>query len=70
MKEFKPCPFCGSEKIIIESADVDGAWPEDITKWAVSCKECHASSAITLDRENSITLWNRRKVVKNEKTNG
>ena len=61
-KELKPCPFCGGEKLKIESkkgeihySKKDGMYPWHNVKYSVRCNSCHArggvvSAAVPTDR--------------------
>jgi Lar family restriction alleviation protein len=54
MDKLKPCPFCGSDQIIV--------WPDyefgDVT-WDVMCKACGVHVRRDLE-EQAIAAWNTR----------
>lgn len=60
--ELKPCPFCGSDKVlVIGMADK----PLDCYRWHVECQECHCTGrrfyrAEGARREMAVAAWNRR----------
>lgn len=69
MKELKPCPFCGSEKLIIagcrglnECNNCEEC--ENEYRYAVCCDftegGCGATSGYRLNEEEAIEAWNRR----------
>lgn len=59
--ELKPCPFCGSETVII---DQDGR--DDPLCWAL-CDECGSCGAIERGISDAAKAWNARAEVKAEK---
>lgn len=60
--ELKPCPFCGSDKVlVIGMADK----PLDCYRWHVECQECHCTGRHFhrdegARREMAVAAWNRR----------
>lgn len=64
MSDLKPCPFCGSSKVIIRNSKIFGV--------AIYCKECTAdvwfvivnnhpeAHRILTAKEKSVIAWNRR----------
>lgn len=51
-EKLRPCPFCSSDHLTIQSADG--------MKW-VHCRRCHAEGPFRPDRYYAIQMWNRRK---------
>ena len=51
MKKLKPCPFCGSELILIERT-YGGTW--------VCCEGCYTETKLYNTEEEAIEAWNRR----------
>ena len=48
--ELKPCPFCGSDKIIISNWGM----------WRCWCSHCLANTADMIYKKDAIEAWNRR----------
>ena len=57
--ELKPCPFCGSKRIVIHKL------PDGKTKFAI-CMNCKASSNGADREEDVVYLWNKRTEVTND----
>ena len=56
--KLKPCPFCGSEKPILNHIEgIDGI--NGRLRW-ISCKECGSSSGLKLAVVDAIASWNLR----------
>lgn len=51
--EYKPCPFCGSEKINIKALS-SGGWH------SVECSSCHVSTPFFETLASAAKVWNRR----------
>lgn len=51
MSELKPCPFCGSNKIITRKTRM---WHR------VVCEACGTVSGYWFNKEQAITAWNER----------
>lgn len=52
MSELKPCPFCGSGKILRGKSQ-----PFRVDEWFIACRDCHAE--ISGGDNNPNTLLNR-----------
>lgn len=50
MSELKPCPFCGSDKIIISNWGM----------WRCWCSNCLAKADDMIRKKDAIEAWNRR----------
>ena len=59
--ELKPCPFCGSENVM-----VDHAGSKTPYCWAY-CADCGACGETMMDAEDAAAKWNTRAEVKAEK---
>ena len=57
MDELKPCPFCGSKRVLFIEHDEQNY--EDRTEGFILCEGCGFSSD-TYFVENAIQKWNRR----------
>lgn len=75
MKELKPCPFCGGEKLIItgckELEECSNFEKCERTYYYTVCCDfnqggCGASSGYRLNEEEAIEAWNRRAGEQNE----
>jgi len=54
--KFKPCPFCGSEDVAIETkSTVSGA-----ILYTVRCQDCYAETGRAKDRINAVLKWEQR----------
>lgn len=53
-ENLKPCPFCGSEEVIME----DG-----YGLFYVRCADCGASASYCETDEEAISAWNERVIV-------
>ena len=51
-----PCPFCGSQNTLVESALDDCA---DL-RWVAYCDDCVISTAGIMEKSGAIEAWNRR----------
>ena len=62
MDTLKPCPFCGSDKVIDEGApSYDTVTEEERTTWfTVLCTDCHAEGPPNLGWSGAIEAWNTR----------
>ncbi len=53
--ELLPCPFCGSDAILLDTKLVIGF------QYFISCNKCRANGpGFTNDRNKAITSWNTR----------
>jgi Lar family restriction alleviation protein len=53
MAELKPCPFCGSENLIVVKEG-------PLSKW-VACMDCYAQGPVEFgEEEQAISAWNKR----------
>ncbi len=52
MKEFKPCPFCGSEKELSIS--------EHKSIKYILCNNCGANGPFETDKKTALEIWNER----------
>jgi Lar family restriction alleviation protein len=58
-KELKPCPFCGSNRIVEDTAtDNTGVVP--MTVWFVKCTACGAFKNSISNPDRAIKRWNTR----------
>ena len=64
LKDLKPCPFCGSTKVWLDSGDYDGGVPADYgrTCYFVFCSSCLAtiSPSDYFTEKDAIRAWNQR----------
>lgn len=52
--EARNCPFCGSDRLVL-----DGALEEDEQTWWITCIVCKANGPEDLYREDAVEKWNR-----------
>lgn len=52
----KPCPFCGSSEIDIESVEIEGY---DLG-YQASCSQCSVMGSTYATKEDAIAVWNTR----------
>ena len=53
MKQYKPCPFCGSKDVEFVLVDINAGW--------VQCKRCIATGSYSENgKAVAIKLWNTR----------
>ena len=50
-KEGKPCPFCGSDDIAIDT---------QFDEWFIVCNECSGRSGSCDTKQGALEAWNRR----------
>ena len=50
MAELKPCPFCGSDRVMITRPITWQAW----------CANCKAIGPWKVEKQDAIAAWNRR----------
>lgn len=50
--ELKPCPFCGSTNLVVDSSDM--------YRWYVECWDCEADGPFADDEGLAIEAWNKR----------
>ena len=54
MNKLKPCPFCGSDNVLVIKSDILNP------SWYVRCKDCKVMSTFYKTREKAVDHWNRR----------
>jgi len=54
MKDILPCPYCGSEKVRIDS------WVIPEPGFCVVCQECQGEGPIGHSDAEALNLWNTR----------
>jgi len=52
MEKIKPCPFCGSKKVVVCRTNPDACW--------IRCENCGADACSDAVRKKAIAIWNRR----------
>jgi Lar family restriction alleviation protein len=52
MSDLKPCPFCGTDKVVI-------IFYENVMMYCVYCTKCGAKADIEKKRDEAIEAWNR-----------
>lgn len=62
MCDLKPCPFCGSERVILEKVQNDPDDKDDFV-YSTYCRNCLSKSDWYLNEEDAIKAWNRRSVI-------
>ena len=62
MTELKPCPFCGSEEILINDGALMRIKDEDdqIPMYHCCCQNCGAVTKLSFSKIAVIKSWNRR----------
>ena len=55
--DFAPCPFCGSKNIIVKEEFF--LMPDPIGAYCV-CGNCFSKTALCLDKETAVEVWNKR----------
>ena len=53
MAELKPCPFCGSERILLRGI----VW---LNNYCITCPKCGAESGYKPTEQQAIDAWNKR----------
>jgi Lar family restriction alleviation protein len=56
MTELKPCPFCGSEAIVVTYRDEQ----RRLNPTVVGCTVCKAQSGLFDRKGQAVEAWNRR----------
>ena len=51
MEELKPCPFCGSDDVVVEETDTSGY---------VRCRGCGAEGGLRYSHDEAAAAWNSR----------
>lgn len=54
MIDFKPCPFCGYDRMMMRYVG------HFVKPWVVECGRCSASGSYAYDEKEAIELWNKR----------
>ena len=49
--KLKPCPFCGSDDVVVE---------ETYTSGYVRCRDCGAEGGFRYSHDEAVAAWNRR----------
>lgn len=50
--DLKPCPFCGSTNLVVDSGDM--------YRWYVECWDCEATGPFADDKAGAVEDWNKR----------
>lgn len=58
-KELKPCPFCGSNRIV-EETETDNSGCVPMTVWFVKCTACGSFKNSISNPDRAIKRWNTR----------
>jgi len=53
--KIKPCPFCNSKQVKLESASTIN---DPGSQWWVTCYSCQAEGSLTYEKHIAIRLWN------------
>jgi len=53
LDELKPCPFCGSEDVVIYKSDV-------VDEYHELCNSCEVTTKYSNSLDGAIALWNTR----------
>lgn len=59
-KELKPCPFCGSETIVVENYDESCNSDYPSIYWHSVCVDCGCNIPMCDTEEEAIEAWNKR----------
>lgn len=59
-KKLKPCPFCGSEDVVVNSIGADT--PEITEEYYVECVNCGSQTKLFDTQEVTTTAWNTRDI--------
>lgn len=65
VEQMKPCPFCGSEHIVL--CGHDGKKKTAPECW-VACGDCGATTNTTAFPERAVQFWNRRSPTDKERS--
>ena len=57
-KKLKPCPFCGSEDVVVNSIGADT--PEITEEYYVECVNCGSQTKLVDTPELAVKWWNTR----------
>lgn len=58
----KPCPFCGSEDLVVWGRKINSSDFGD--RKYVKCNNCDTEGPLAMNKEEAIKKWNERKSVK------
>lgn len=53
MKELKPCPFCGSDRVEVRTDD-------EGKSWYIFCNDCGLMCGYATLEDGVVEAWNRR----------
>lgn len=59
MSELKPCPFCGSDNVMVDETFVD-AQNDPYMEYEVICFDCENRTKPCDTAQDAIARWNRR----------